>query len=129
KDPARGNGSVLVEIPNRGERHALVDFNRGGPNPDPETENDLGDNFLMRFGFTLAWVGWESDLDDPTLMRIRLPSADGRSVAAGLGFVAVRDMATWFKQGADNGAAIRYAYALGKSQTGSFLREFLYLGF
>jgi hypothetical protein len=129
KDPVRGNGSVLMEVPNRGERHALVDFNRAGPNPDPETQDDLGDNFLMRFGFTLAWVGWESDLDDPTLMRIRLPATAGRSVAPGLGFVAVRDVAAWFKRGADNGAAIRYAYGLGKSQTGRFLREFLYLGF
>jgi len=27
---------------------------------DPVTENDLGDRFLMRFGFTIVWVGWSS---------------------------------------------------------------------
>src|SRR5688500_9894910 len=57
KDPARGNGTVLVEVPNRGRRSLIRQCSRGSLSPDPD-EPDLGDKFLMRFGFTLAWVGW-----------------------------------------------------------------------
>ncbi len=60
----RGNGAALVDVLNRGNKVVLNGFNRGG-SPDPATENDLGDRFLMRFGFTIVWVGWEFDLDGP----------------------------------------------------------------
>src|SRR4029079_19146270 len=56
----RGNGAALVDILNRGNKMVLAGFNRGG-SPDPATENDLGDRFLMRFGFTvvLGRVGFD----------------------------------------------------------------------
>jgi len=59
KDPAHGNGSMLFEL-DGGERTLLRRFNRGGPNTDPDTSADLGDGFLMKFGFALAWVGSET---------------------------------------------------------------------
>src|SRR6478672_4414650 len=71
----RGNGAALVDILNRGNKVVLSGFNRGG-SPDPATENDLGDRFLMRFGFTIVWVGWEFDVPErPMAMRIRVPVA------------------------------------------------------
>ena len=74
----RGNGAALVDVPNRGNKRVLSGFNHAG-SPDPETENDLGDRFLMRFGFTVVWVGWEFDVEDsPNTMRIRLPIATDR---------------------------------------------------
>jgi alpha/beta hydrolase family protein len=48
---------------------------------------------------------------------------------AGLGFVAIRDTATWLKHQADALAPVKYAYAYGSSQSGRFLRGFLYEGF
>ena len=48
---------------------------------------------------------------------------------SGLGFVAVRDTATWIKYAADAPASAKYAYAFGSSQSGRFLRDFLYHGF
>jgi hypothetical protein len=212
----RGNGAALIDIPNRGNKIALNGFNRGG-SPDPATENDLGDRFLMRFGFTIVWVGWEFDLEDrPMTMKIHVPAAadQGKSITgvvratftanarandftvtelskydatdpagpdsrltvrpqmlgargevvprgqwrvaghtvtldtgfapgktyeisyratnppvAGLGYVAVRDTAAWLKHQPDALAPVRFAYGFGSSQSGRFLRGFLYEGF
>jgi hypothetical protein len=212
-----GNGSALVEVSNRGGRGLLRQFNRGGPQTDPDTDADLGDKFLMRFGFTLAWVGWEFDVaDNPGLMRIHVPVATdhGKTISgivraafipgsrvnefvlrdlgrydavdpdgpdsqltvrsaflgkgevvprprwhvkghtatmdggfepgktyeisyraenppvAGLGFAAMRDFSSWLKHVADGPVApVRYAYAFGASQSGRYLRDFLYEGF
>jgi hypothetical protein len=212
----RGNGAALVDILNRGNKVVLNGFNRGG-SPDPATDNDLGDRFLMRFGYTLVWVGWEFDVEDrPLAMRIQVPIAtdrgapitgivrakwtanaratefavadlskyeatdpdgpDSRLVAcpqviaavcreiprrlwrvrghtvtfssgfeagqtyevayraanppvAGLGFAAIRDTAAWLKHQPDAAAPVRYAYGYGSSQSGRFLRSFLYEGF
>ncbi|HEV3142145.1 MAG TPA: alpha/beta hydrolase domain-containing protein [Vicinamibacterales bacterium] len=217
KDPARSNGSALVEVSNRGGRGLLRQFNRGGPQSDPETDADLGDKFLMRFGFTAAWVGWEFDVaDNPGAMRIYVPFAKdgGKTISgvvraafipssrvsefvlrdlgrydavdpdgsdsvltvrpaflgkseivprqrwhlkghtvtleggfdagktyevayraenppvAGLGFAAMRDFSSWLKHAAGGPMPpVRYAYAFGASQSGRYLRDFLYEGF
>src|SRR3954447_4185101 len=71
----RGNGAALVDVLNRGNKMVLRGFNLGG-SPDPASENDLGDRFLMRFGFTVVWVGWEFDLEErPMTMKIHVPAA------------------------------------------------------
>jgi hypothetical protein len=46
----------------------------------------------------------------------------------GVGFLAVRDVASWLKHGADAPAHTARAYAFGVSQSGRFLRDFLYHG-
>lgn len=48
---------------------------------------------------------------------------------AGLGFAALRDTTSWLKHGSDSPAPVRHAYAFGSSQSGRFLRDFLYHGF
>jgi len=47
----------------------------------------------------------------------------------GLGLAAVRDIGSWAKHAPDAVTPAKHVYALGRSQTGRFLREFLYLGF
>src|SRR3954469_5881293 len=80
----RGNGAALVDVLNRGNKVVLSGFNRGG-SPDPATENDLGDRFLMRFGFTVVWVGWEFDVADRDhAMRIRVPAASADGTVTGI---------------------------------------------
>jgi hypothetical protein len=54
--------------------------------------------------------------------------ATGAAVA-GLGFAAIRDMASAVKHQQAGPISARYAYAFGPSQDGRFLREFLYEGF
>jgi hypothetical protein len=48
---------------------------------------------------------------------------------AALGFAAVRDAAAWIKYQTDTPVTAKYTFAHGTSQTGRFLREFLYQGF
>lgn len=48
---------------------------------------------------------------------------------AGLGFAAIRDAAAWLKRGAAGLTPVRLAYTFGSSQSGRFLRDFLYQGF
>ena len=48
---------------------------------------------------------------------------------AALGFAAVRDAASWVKYAPDATVTAKYTFAFGSSQTGRFLREFLYEGF
>src|ERR1041385_6487720 len=54
KDMAKGNQAVLFEVSNRGGRGILSLVNG--------REGEYGDGFLMRQGYTIAWVGWEFDL-------------------------------------------------------------------
>jgi hypothetical protein len=48
---------------------------------------------------------------------------------AGLGFASVRDAAAWVKYAADATVSAKYTFAYGSSQTGRWLRDFLYEGF
>ncbi len=48
---------------------------------------------------------------------------------AGLGFAAVRDAAAWVKYASDAAVSAKYTFAFGSSQTGRWLRDFLYEGF
>lgn len=56
KDMSRGNGAVLFEVSNRGGKGILRIVDGGS------AEAEFGDGFLMRQGYTLAWIGWEFDV-------------------------------------------------------------------
>lgn len=218
-DHARGNGALLLDVPNRGRKVALGMLNSTVRVADPTTEEDFGNGFLMRHGYTVAWVGWQADvprvdglmaleapvargvtglvrcefrpnvpaarlpmadryhipqptlaLDDPearltvrervSAPRVAIPRGTWRfsdtthieleggfapghlyelvyraqdPAVLGAGFLAVRDAAAWLRFGAaDSGnpcaGTLGRAYALGVSQTGRFMRQFLYLG-
>jgi len=212
RDPSRGNGVALVDVPNRGRKIALASFNQAGASRDLSTSGEFGDGFLLNRGYTIVWVGWEFDVArGPNVLGIDVPVAGGttgvvrgiltpnergteaafgalagyapRAAAAtertltrrdtrtgpavvippgrwrlegnvvsldggfepgriyelayasadppigGLGFAAVRDTASWLKYSTDSPAPVRYAMAFGLSQSGRFLRDFLYLGF
>jgi hypothetical protein len=76
KDLAKGNHSVLFEVSNRGGRGILSIVNG--------REGEFGDGFLMRQGYTIAWVGWEFDIaDQPGRLRLSAPVAhnpDGTAI-------------------------------------------------
>src|ERR1700730_8780723 len=62
KDPTHGNGVLLFDVVNRGNKGLLSVFNHAKGSPDPSTEADFGDGLLMRQGFTLVAVGWQFDV-------------------------------------------------------------------
>ena len=74
-DPARGNGTLLLEVPNRGRKLALPLFNES---PAAADDREAGNGFLFRQGYTLAWVGWQGDFTPATgQLGIRLPVLAG----------------------------------------------------
>ena len=58
-----------------------------------------------------------------------LAYAAANAPIGGLGFAALRDAAAWVKHTPDALASAKHAFAFGSSQSGRFLRNFLYLGF
>lgn len=81
KDPAKSNGTALLEISNRGGKGMLGMFDLvpsapTGSAPPPITA-DLGDPLLFQAGYTLVWVGWEFDVPDSTNMKLYAPVIRG----------------------------------------------------
>ncbi len=73
KDMAKGNNAVLFEVSNRGGRGILRLVN-GGNSSDPNAE--FGDGFLLREGYTIAWLGWQFDVADQAQnLRLSAPVA------------------------------------------------------
>ncbi len=57
---AKGNGWLLYDVPNRGNKVALTRLNRGAEGNRPTTAAHAGDGFLMRHGFSLIWSAWQT---------------------------------------------------------------------
>jgi Alpha/beta hydrolase domain len=77
-DAARANGSLLLDVPNRGRKVALGMLNSAVRVPDPSTAEDFGNGFLMRHGWTVAWIGWQPDVPRVDgLMALDVPRAQG----------------------------------------------------
>lgn len=85
-EAARGNGMLMFEVNNRGNKLALGAFNDAVAG-NIEARNGLtspGDGWLMQQGYTVVWWGWEMDVR-PGWKRILMPEivahqADGSPV-------------------------------------------------
>ena len=216
KSTANARGTVFLEIVNRGRDQALG-LMSAARQRDLSPENwSLGDGFFLKQGFTLAFLGWQFDVQPGEGLALHVPTApvsglvrlseirtapaagpvgsrlaycaadstqadatvtfrtaiadpphllardswqltrDGcivrwplasevglyelvyratGSPVAGLGLAAVRDFASYLKNGADgatlreNPALMRRVIGFGYSQSGRFLREFVRDGF
>jgi hypothetical protein len=61
-DPARGNRRLLFDYGNRGNKRMLQFFNDAPASNDPHTLAHAGNGFLMRRGYSIAWLAWQGDL-------------------------------------------------------------------
>jgi hypothetical protein len=141
--PSDGNGTLLIDLANRGRpiAHALYNAPRHFPPegqeplPDDPLKPPLGTGFLERNGFLVAAPSWELGRGI-TLPTFTDPDGKTRYVEA-VGFAVVRDTAAFLHWSAadDSGrpnplaGAVREVLAVGYSQTGRLLKSYLLLGF
>jgi hypothetical protein len=78
KDPSKGNGSLLLEVPNRG-RARIIGIVDGG---SWDLSNDAGDAWLLRNGYTVVSLGWQWDATGKDGLRFYAPIAkeNGKSI-------------------------------------------------
>lgn len=82
-DSARGNGRLLFDYGNRGNKRCLQFFNDAPVNNRPLSLADAGNGFLMRRGYCVVWLGWQGDLypgDGRMLLEAPLASQDGAPI-------------------------------------------------
>jgi hypothetical protein len=79
-DAARGNGTLLLDVPNRGRKLApqlFDDASQPGAN-NAQGADDAGIGFLHRQGYTMVWVGWQGDIPSkPGQMALAAPVLKG----------------------------------------------------
>lgn len=134
-DPRKGNGTLLVDVPNRGNPYAQALYNSPRGLPFQSGNLSPGTGFLEDHGFSIAEVQWELG------KGAELPSftdAEGKKrFVEGVGFAIVRDAADFLAHTAADtsgtpnplSGAVSRVLASGKSQTGRFLKTFLLDGF
>jgi hypothetical protein len=77
---ARGSGTLLLDVPNRGRKLAPQLFD---DSPQPGANNlraadDAGTGFLVGRGTTMVWVGWQADIPSaPGQLALTAPVLQG----------------------------------------------------
>ena len=79
-DPARGNRTLLLDVPNRGRKllpQLFDDAAQPGANR-AEQAADAGIGCLHRQGYTMVWVGWQADIpSQPSQIALAAPVLAG----------------------------------------------------
>lgn len=80
------NGSILLEVPNRGGKASVRYFHRGATRTnDPSARADFGDALLLERGMSLVWLGWQFDVPRrPHLLRLHARWAEAEPPIRGL---------------------------------------------
>jgi len=71
KDASKGNGSLLLEVPNRGRSRILAVVDGG----NWDLANDAGDAWLLRTGYTVVSLGWQWDAVGASALHFTAPIA------------------------------------------------------
>jgi len=90
-DASKGNGVLLHDMVNRGNKLLLATFNRSCATPGAACDLEgAGDGFLFREGYTVLWSGWQGDVVPVTgpaernvMETVRVPvarNADGSPI-------------------------------------------------
>lgn len=76
-DPSRGNGSLILDVPNRGRSIISGSLNRAGVAATTDSFTP-GDGFVYRHGFAVLTVAWQTDaVPLANALQIRAPIAGG----------------------------------------------------
>ena len=129
---------TLIEVDRRAATYSLADdmpaypaVDPGGPDSALTVRGQLSEapQAIPRSQWTLAGdvVTLEGGFEPGRVYEIAYRVAN--PPVSGLGLAAVRDIASWAKNAADAVTPAKHVYAFGQSQTGRFMREYLYLGF
>jgi hypothetical protein len=79
-DPKRGNGKLLYEVVNRGNKQSPNVFNdaTSATSKAMTKAADAGNGYLLRQGYTLVWSGWQGDLKSaPGILALSVPTLTG----------------------------------------------------
>jgi len=94
--PARGNGTLLYEVNNRGNIAILRQLHEASFSNDPATVADAGNGFLFRRGVTLVWSAWATDVaarpgDNRLVLRAPIATKDGASITGKVAYELIVD--------------------------------------
>ena len=84
-DPSRGNGTLLVDVPNRGTKLAPQGFDDVAQPAASEASKaaDAGIGFTQDQGYSMAWIGWQADIpSQPNQLALQAPALKGVTGAA-----------------------------------------------
>lgn len=118
---SQGQRGAFLDVVNRG-RSIFMRMLEPGP-MGPRT--DITEGFLLRRGFTVVTCGWQHDVErGADLFGVLAPIASTIDApVTGIGLLALRDVVAHLKRD-----GLEFAIALGASQSGRLLRQFVYLG-
>ena len=131
REPAAGNGTLLLDVPNRGRpiSHFMYNSARGKILP---LTLDPGSGFLQNEGFSVVSVQWElgQGIDLPAF----IDSAGSKHFVEGAGPAALRDFAEFLRyakqdEGNPLPGRVERVVAIGYSQTARLLKTMLIEGF
>jgi hypothetical protein len=94
--PARGNGTLLYEVNNRGNIAILRQLHEASFSNDPATVADAGNGFLFRRGVTLVWSAWATDVaarpgDNRLVLRAPVATKDGAPITGKVAYELIVD--------------------------------------
>ncbi|MGH9204266.1 MAG: alpha/beta hydrolase domain-containing protein, partial [Vicinamibacterales bacterium] len=80
KDASRARGSVFLEVVNRGRDQSLALMSAAAQRDLSPESWVLGDRFLLRYGFTVAFLGWQFDVQPSRGLTFDAPMAPVKGV-------------------------------------------------
>ena len=80
RDAAKARGTVFLEVVNRGRDQSLAIMSGGRTRDFEPAEWDMGDRFLLDQGFTVAFLGWQFDVQPDQGLTFQAPVADVEGV-------------------------------------------------
>jgi hypothetical protein len=96
REMERGNQRVFYDYGNRGHKRALQFFNDAPHSNGPINLAHAGNGFVMRRGYTVAWLAWEGDMlpgDGRMVLDVPVASDNGTPITGRIRVEYIADVA------------------------------------